>query len=41
MIRDRGKIKWQGMFMQEHVKGLRELDWDSHYKENPNLISSN
>ncbi|SFE90809.1 YolD-like protein [Bacillus sp. OV194] len=37
MLRDRGKMKWQGMFMPEHVKGLRELDWDSHYKEKPEL----
>jgi YolD-like protein len=27
MLRDRGTIKWQGMFLPEHVKLLRE-----HYK---------
>jgi YolD-like protein len=24
MLRDRGNIKWQGMFLPEHVKALRE-----------------
>ncbi len=37
MLRDRGKMKWQGMFMPEHVKGLREFDWDHKKKTKPEL----
>ncbi|SFF08871.1 hypothetical protein SAMN05428981_11520 [Bacillus sp. OV194] len=33
MLRDRGTMKWQGMFMPEHVKLLREMDWDDSKKE--------
>ncbi|WHY74532.1 YolD-like family protein [Fictibacillus enclensis] len=37
MLRDRGKMKWQGMFMPEHVKSLREFDWDNKRKKKPEL----
>ncbi|MGG1573216.1 YolD-like family protein [Fictibacillus sp. NRS-1165] len=37
MLRHRGKMKWQGMFMPEHVKSLREYDWDNQNKTKPDL----
>ncbi|MDM5338502.1 YolD-like family protein [Fictibacillus enclensis] len=37
MLRDRGTLKWQGMFMPEHVKLLREMDWDNKKKTKPEL----
>ncbi|UZJ80564.1 YolD-like family protein [Fictibacillus sp. KU28468] len=37
ILRDRGKMKWQGMFMPEHVKSLREFDWDNKRKTKPEL----
>ncbi|MCQ6268079.1 YolD-like family protein [Fictibacillus sp. WQ 8-8] len=37
MLRDRGKMKWQGMFMPERVKSLREFDWDNKKKTKPEL----
>ncbi|WP_240482342.1 YolD-like family protein [Fictibacillus enclensis] len=35
LIRDRGKMKWQGMFLPEHVKSLREFDWNNKRKSKP------
>ncbi len=37
VIRDRGNIKWQGMFLPEHVKLLREYDRESKKKVKPEL----
>jgi YolD-like protein len=37
MIRDRGNIKWQGMFLPEHVKLLREYDRENKKKTKPQL----
>ncbi|MGD6963972.1 YolD-like family protein [Fictibacillus phosphorivorans] len=37
MIRDRGNIKWQGMFLPEHVKLLREYDRENKKKIKPEL----
>ncbi|MDN4525488.1 YolD-like family protein [Fictibacillus fluitans] len=37
MLCDRGTMKWQGMFMTEHVKLLREMDWDNRKKAKPEL----
>lgn len=41
MLRDRGTLKWQGMFMPEHVKLLREMDWDNKKKTKPELDGGN
>lgn len=37
MIRDRGKIKWQGMMLPEHVVELRKWMGQDHYTERPEL----
>ncbi|MDN4073621.1 YolD-like family protein [Fictibacillus terranigra] len=37
MIRDRGKMKWQGMFIPQHVDALRGYDWDNTRIEKPTL----
>jgi YolD-like protein len=37
MIRDRGNIKFQGMFLPEHVKLLREYDRENKKKTKPEL----
>ncbi|RXZ00846.1 YolD-like family protein [Fictibacillus sp. S7] len=36
-IRDRGAIKWTAMMLPEHVKKLREFDWDQNKKVKPEL----
>ncbi|KZE67988.1 hypothetical protein AWM68_17605 [Fictibacillus phosphorivorans] len=35
MLRDRGNIKWQGMFLTEHVKALREHQLELKKKSKP------
>nr|WP_241840629.1 YolD-like family protein [Fictibacillus sp. S7] len=37
MIRDRGSIKWTAMMLPEHVKQLREFDWEQSKKMKPEL----
>ncbi|WP_241840700.1 YolD-like family protein [Fictibacillus sp. S7] len=37
LIRDRGKMKWQGMLMPEHVKKIKEFDWNDSKKKKPEL----
>lgn len=34
-IRDRGKMKWQGFFMPEHVKLLKDMYKDHNYQQKP------
>ncbi|EIT84972.1 hypothetical protein A374_13035 [Fictibacillus macauensis ZFHKF-1] len=36
-IRDRGAIKWTSLMLPEHVKQLRELDWNQSKKVKPEL----
>lgn len=36
-IKDRGAIKWQGMFLTEHVQMLRELREEKNKVPKPNL----
>lgn len=36
-IKDRGKIKWQGMFLTEHVQALRELAEEGMRMPQPKL----
>lgn len=36
-VKDRGNIKWQGMFLTEHVKLLREMEEESRKMPQPNL----
>lgn len=36
-IKDRGLIKWQGMFLNEHVKMLRDLAEEDKRMPQPNL----
>jgi hypothetical protein len=40
MLRDRGKVKWQGFFMPEHIKMLREANFDKHKQSRPHLDDS-
>jgi hypothetical protein len=37
LLRDRGNIKWQGMFLPEHVKLLREFDREHKKKKKPEI----
>jgi hypothetical protein len=37
MIRDRGKIKWQGFFMPEHTRELRKVWKDGEKQPRPYL----
>jgi hypothetical protein len=37
LLRDRGNIKWQGMFLPEHVKALRGYQLELSKKEKPVL----
>ncbi|HER2169496.1 TPA: YolD-like family protein, partial [Streptococcus pyogenes] len=38
MIRDRGKnIKWQGFFMPEHIKMLKDAEQDYYKTPRPQL----
>ncbi len=38
MIRDRGKMKWQGaFFMPEHVKMLKQITFDDKKEKKPQL----
>lgn len=38
MIRDRGKMKWQGaFFMPEHVKMLKQISYDDKKQKKPQL----
>ncbi|EIT86137.1 hypothetical protein A374_06046 [Fictibacillus macauensis ZFHKF-1] len=37
MLRDRGKLKWQGMFLPEHIQALKELNWNQSQKKQPEL----
>jgi YolD-like protein len=37
LLRDRGNIKWQGMFLPEHVKLLREFDRAHNNKKKPEI----
>lgn len=32
MFRDRESIKWTAMMLPEHVKALRQFDWDQEKK---------
>ncbi|WP_062231514.1 YolD-like family protein [Fictibacillus sp. FJAT-27399] len=36
-LRDRGSLKWTAMMLPEHVKALREFDWDQSKKVKPEL----
>ncbi|MDM5197879.1 YolD-like family protein [Fictibacillus enclensis] len=37
MLKDRGGIKWTSLMLPEHVKALREFDWDLTKIERPVL----
>ncbi|MEH7236734.1 YolD-like family protein [Bacillus sp. JJ1562] len=37
MIKDRGKIKWQGFYMPEHIGLAKKIDWDNKKVERPLL----
>ena len=37
MIRDRGNIKWQGMMLPEHTKGINSWQEDNKRTEKPQL----
>ncbi|MDM5339676.1 YolD-like family protein [Fictibacillus enclensis] len=37
MLKDRGGIKWTSLMLPEHVKALREFDWDITKIERPVL----
>ncbi|MGM0924674.1 MAG: YolD-like family protein [Bacillota bacterium] len=37
MLRDRGKMKWAGFFMPEHVKMLYDVESDYHKTPRPQL----
>jgi YolD-like protein len=37
LLRDRGNIKWQGMFLPEHVKLLRQHQGELDKRERPAL----
>ncbi|UZJ78294.1 YolD-like family protein [Fictibacillus sp. KU28468] len=37
MLKDRGGIKWTSLMLPEHVKALREFDWDITNIERPVL----
>jgi hypothetical protein len=40
MIRDRGNIKWQGFFMPEHVKMLKNAEYEYGKSPRPQLDES-
>jgi hypothetical protein len=37
MLRDRGNIKWQGFFMPEHIKMLKQVQYDELKAPRPQL----
>ncbi|MFE8701059.1 YolD-like family protein [Cytobacillus sp. FJAT-54145] len=37
MLRDRGKMKWQGFFMPEHIRALREMEMEMKETKKPLL----
>lgn len=37
MLKDRGKIKWQGFYMPEYIGLAKKIDWDNKKVEKPVL----